>query len=31
VGIMLGLAIVLTVYSMVDYLWSYRALVGIRK
>jgi CDP-diacylglycerol--glycerol-3-phosphate 3-phosphatidyltransferase len=30
VGIMLGLAIVLTVYSMVDYLWSYRALVGIR-
>ncbi len=30
VGIMLGLAIVLTVYSMVDYLWSYRAVVGIR-
>ena len=30
VGIMLGLAIVLTVYSMIDYLWSYRALVGIR-
>jgi phosphatidylglycerophosphate synthase len=30
VGIMLALAIVLTVYSMVDYLWSYRAVVGIR-
>jgi CDP-diacylglycerol--glycerol-3-phosphate 3-phosphatidyltransferase len=30
VGIMLALAIVLTVYSMLDYLWSYRALVGIR-
>ena len=30
VGIMLGLSIVLTVYSMFDYLWSYRAVVGIR-
>lgn len=30
VAITLGAAIVLTVYSMVDYLWSYRALVGIR-
>jgi CDP-diacylglycerol--glycerol-3-phosphate 3-phosphatidyltransferase len=30
VGIMLMLAVVLTVYSMLDYLWSYRALVGIR-
>jgi phosphatidylglycerophosphate synthase len=30
VGIMLALAIVLTVYSMLDYLWSYRAVVGIR-
>jgi CDP-diacylglycerol--glycerol-3-phosphate 3-phosphatidyltransferase len=26
----LALAIVLTVYSMLDYLWSYRAVVGIR-
>jgi CDP-diacylglycerol--glycerol-3-phosphate 3-phosphatidyltransferase len=30
VGIMLILAIVLTIYSMLDYLWSYRAVVGIR-
>jgi CDP-diacylglycerol--glycerol-3-phosphate 3-phosphatidyltransferase len=30
VGIMLTMAIVLTVYSMLDYLWSYRAVVGIR-
>jgi len=30
VGITLGVAIVLTVYSMVDYLWSYRSVVGIR-
>jgi CDP-diacylglycerol--glycerol-3-phosphate 3-phosphatidyltransferase len=30
VAIMLAAAIVLTVYSLVDYLWSYRALVGIR-
>src|SRR5688572_30459868 len=29
VGIMLGVAIVLTIYSMLDYLWSYRAVVGI--
>ncbi len=30
VPVTLGLAIVLTVYSMIDYLWSYRTLVGIR-
>ena len=30
VGITLAAAIVLTVYSMIDYLWSYRSLVGIR-
>ncbi len=30
VGITLAGAIVLTVYSMLDYLWSYRTLVGIR-
>lgn len=30
VGITLGAAILLTVYSMIDYLWSYRTLVGIR-
>lgn len=30
VGISLGVAVVLTVYSLIDYLWSYRTLVGIR-
>jgi CDP-diacylglycerol--glycerol-3-phosphate 3-phosphatidyltransferase len=30
VAITLGVAIVLTVYSMLDYLWSYRSVVGIR-
>jgi phosphatidylglycerophosphate synthase len=30
IGVMLALAVVLTVYSMLDYLWSYRAVVGIR-
>ena len=30
VAVTLALAIVLTVYSMLDYLWSYRAVVGIR-
>jgi CDP-diacylglycerol---glycerol-3-phosphate 3-phosphatidyltransferase len=30
VAITLGVAIVLTVYSLLDYLWSYRTLVGIR-
>lgn len=29
-AITLGVAIVLTVYSMIDYLWSYRAVVGMR-
>ena len=29
-AITLGVAIVLTVYSMIDYLWSYRTVVGIR-
>lgn len=28
--IMLALAVLLTVYSLIDYLWSYRAVVGIR-
>jgi CDP-diacylglycerol--glycerol-3-phosphate 3-phosphatidyltransferase len=30
VSITLAVAIVLTVYSMFDYLWSYRSVVGIR-
>jgi CDP-diacylglycerol--glycerol-3-phosphate 3-phosphatidyltransferase len=30
VAITLGAAIVLTVYSMLDYLWSYRKVVGVR-
>jgi CDP-diacylglycerol---glycerol-3-phosphate 3-phosphatidyltransferase len=30
VGLTLAVAIVLTVYSMLDYLWSYRSVVGIR-
>lgn len=30
VGLTLALAIVLTVYSMLDYLWRYRSVVGIR-
>jgi CDP-diacylglycerol---glycerol-3-phosphate 3-phosphatidyltransferase len=30
VAVTLAIAIVLTVYSMLDYLWSYRSLVGIR-
>ena len=30
VSITLAIAIVLTIYSMFDYLWSYRAVVGIR-
>jgi CDP-diacylglycerol---glycerol-3-phosphate 3-phosphatidyltransferase len=30
IGVTLALALVLTVYSMMDYLWSYRSLVGIR-
>lgn len=30
IAITLGLALVLTVYSMIDYLWRYRSVVGIR-
>ncbi|HSH76830.1 MAG TPA: CDP-diacylglycerol--glycerol-3-phosphate 3-phosphatidyltransferase [Longimicrobiales bacterium] len=30
VGITLSVAVVLTVYSMLDYLWSFRSVVGIR-
>lgn len=30
IAINLGLAILLTVYSLIDYLWSYRTIVGIR-
>ena len=30
VGITLTLALVLTIYSMIDYLWRYRSLLGIR-
>lgn len=30
IGITLGLALALTIYSMLDYLWSYRSLVGMR-
>jgi CDP-diacylglycerol--glycerol-3-phosphate 3-phosphatidyltransferase len=30
VGVTLGIALILTIYSMVDYLWSYRALMGLR-
>lgn len=30
VSVTLAIAIVLTIYSMFDYLWSYRAVVGIR-
>ncbi len=30
VAVTLVLALVLTIYSMLDYLWSYRSLVGIR-
>jgi len=30
VGVTLWVAIILTVYSMLDYLWSYRSVVGIR-
>lgn len=31
IGITLSVAILLTVYSMVDYFWSYRALVGVKR
>jgi len=30
IGITLALAVVLTVYSMLDYLWRYRSVVGLR-
>jgi CDP-diacylglycerol--glycerol-3-phosphate 3-phosphatidyltransferase len=30
IGVTLVLALILTIYSMLDYLWSYRSLVGIR-
>ncbi len=30
IGATLALALALTVYSMFDYLWSYRALIGVR-
>lgn len=30
IGVTLGLAVILTIYSMVDYLWSYRGLMGFR-
>lgn len=30
IGLTLLVAVVLTVYSMIDYLWSYRSLVGVR-
>ena len=30
IGVTLGLALILTIYSMVDYFWSYRALLGFR-
>jgi CDP-diacylglycerol--glycerol-3-phosphate 3-phosphatidyltransferase len=30
VPIMLGFALLLTIYSLIDYLWSYRVVVGIR-
>ena len=30
VGVTLGVALVLTIYSMFDYLWSYRTLIGVR-
>jgi len=30
IGLTLAIALFLTVYSMFDYLWSYRALIGVR-
>lgn len=30
IGLTLTLALILTIYSMVDYLWSYRSLLGFR-
>jgi phosphatidylglycerophosphate synthase len=31
IGITLSVAILLTVYSMADYFWSYRVLVGVKR
>jgi CDP-diacylglycerol--glycerol-3-phosphate 3-phosphatidyltransferase len=31
IGITLSVAILLTVYSMIDYFWSYRTLVGVKR
>ncbi len=31
IGVTLAVAIFLTVYSMIDYFWSYRTLVGVRR
>ncbi len=30
IGVTLGFALLLTVYSMFDYFWSYRSLIGVR-
>jgi hypothetical protein len=30
VAVTLAVAVVLTVYSMLDYLWRYRSLLGVR-
>ena len=30
IGLTLLLALILTIYSMIDYIWSYRALMGLR-
>ena len=30
IGLTLGLALILTIYSMIDYIWSYRALMGVK-
>jgi len=30
VGITLAVALVLSVYSMLDYIWRYRSVLGIR-
>lgn len=31
IGVTLSIALILTVYSMADYFWSYRSLVGVRR
>ena len=30
IGLTLGFALILTIYSMIDYIWSYRALMGVK-